>query len=82
MPGGFGRMLLLYTDGLTEAENRGKALYSEARLLETMQALKGLGAQETIDALGKSVQAFANGAEQSDDLTMLALQLKPINPNT
>ena len=82
LPLGFGRMLLLYTDGLTEAENREKALYSEARLLETMQALKGLGAQETIDALGKSVQAFANGAEQSDDLTMLALQLKPINPNT
>ena len=82
LPLGFGRMLLLYTDGLTEAENREKALYSDARLLETMQALKGLGAQETIDALGKCVQDFANGAEQSDDLTMLALQLKPINPNT
>lgn len=76
---GFERMLLLYTDGLTEAENKEKALYSEARLLSTMQTLKGHSAQETISALEKSVRTFADGAEQSDDLTMLALSLKHEN---
>lgn len=73
---GFDRMILLYTDGLTEAENRDKELYSDVRLLGMMQALNGRSAQETVDALEKSVHDFADGEEQSDDLTMLALQLR------
>ena len=79
---GFNRMLLLYTDGLTEAENKNKTLYSETRLIDTMQILQGHSAQETIRFLEKSVQAFANGTEQSDDLTMLALQLKQEDTKT
>lgn len=76
---GFERMLLLYTDGLTEAENRDSSLYSEARLLSTMQTLRGLSARETVETLEESVRTFAGGAEQSDDLTMLALgRLLPV----
>ena len=78
---GFERMLLLYTDGLTEAENRDSSLYSEARLLSTMQTMGGLSARETVETLEESVRTFAGGAEQSDDLTMLALQLKRVNTN-
>ena len=74
-------MLLLYTDGLTEAENRDSSLYSETRLLSTVQTLRGLSARETVETLEESVRIFAGGAEQSDDLTMLALQLKRVNTN-
>ena len=74
---GFGPSLVLYTDGLTEAENRRRALYSEGRLLDRVSRGAGLGtAQELVEELERSVREFADGAEQSDDLTILVLRLK------
>lgn len=69
-------MLLLYTDGLTEAENEAKELYSDRRMLAALDNMRGMSAQDVVLALEKSVKDFAGTAEQNDDLTMLALQLK------
>lgn len=73
-----GDSLFLYTDGVTEAENVAKAQYGEERLLDTLNKLP---MQEIIDptltckAIMKSVHDFAEEAEQSDDITMLAFRL-------
>lgn len=74
-----GDTLFLYTDGLNEAENRDKALYGEERMLEEIASIeKAMNANEEtakhlVDAMLESVTHFVDGAEQSDDLTMLAI---------
>ena len=68
--------ILLYTDGVTEATNRAEALFGEARLLQTMRGLLGAHDAETlIDGILKDVSAFADGAEQADDITLLGFKL-------
>ena len=67
--------LLLYTDGVTEATNRGLALYGEDRLLRTMKGLLGArDAEALIGGVLKDVNAFADGAEQADDITLLGFK--------
>ena len=68
--------LVLYTDGVTEATDREQALYGEGRLIETLRRL--LGARDAgtiIDGIVRDVDDFANGAEQADDITLLAFKL-------
>lgn len=72
-----GTTILLYTDGLTEAMNKGGELYSPQRLLDYTKELTmqdGLSALQLVNCLFDSVRHFADGAEQSDDLTMLAIR--------
>ena len=72
----FGSMLFLYTDGLTEAATNDGQLFGEERVLDL---LTGEGAsasvQEIIARMTSAVAEFVGDAEQSDDLTMLAIQL-------
>jgi len=68
-----GDALLLYTDGVTEAMNPAQELYGEARLLAQARALAGQEPKALCERLGEDVHAFAAGAEQSDDITMLVL---------
>ena len=68
--------LVLYTDGVTEATNRDLALYGEDRLVGTMRGLLGAhDAGAVIDGIVRDVDDFANGAEQADDITILAFKL-------
>ena len=71
-----GTTLLLYTDGLTEAENENHMLYGEERMLDALGKLKSNAPEAVIDALSESVRQFVGKAEQSDDLTLLALRWK------
>lgn len=70
-----GDRLFLYTDGVTEMQDAGQQLYGEARLMETLEASDGApcGVMELLPFVRASVDAFAGGAEQADDVTMLAL---------
>ncbi len=69
--------LLLYSDGLTEAENKAQDLYSDERLLEVVEGIgAGSKAVDILSRVKESVDTFVDGNEQSDDLTMLALKLK------
>jgi sigma-B regulation protein RsbU (phosphoserine phosphatase) len=72
---GLNDMLLIYTDGVTEAMNPEEALFEEQRLVELMTAHPYEGPEELVKATLKGVESFARGAEQSDDITLLALQL-------
>lgn len=69
------QMLLIYTDGLTEAENTRKELFGDERLMQLMSTNTCGGPKEAIERLKKAVSEFAEGVYQSDDLTMLALRL-------
>ena len=68
--------LFLYTDGVVEAMNTKEEFFSEERLKkELAQTMgEGLPIQETIHNIEASVQNFADGAVQSDDITMLMLR--------
>ena len=63
-----------YTDGVNEAENKGKELFGEERLVALLKhnAFKMPG--EIIDETFAEVRRHADGAEQSDDITVMCLK--------
>lgn len=69
-------LLFLYTDGLTEAENTAHELYGDQRMLHTLSEAKDNRPRNIVEAMQKSVEAFTDGADQSDDLTMLAIRFQ------
>lgn len=70
-----GDRLFLYTDGVTEALNPALTLYGEERLEKTLNDSDGRPASvmTLLRTVRTSIDAFADGAEQADDVTMLAL---------
>ena len=69
-----GDTILLYTDGVTEAMSPVNELYGEDRLLALAPELTGQDTREVCARVERGVRAFAAGAEQSDDITLLALR--------
>ena len=67
--------LLLYTDGITESQNTVGEQFSAKRLLELVGSLKDNAPQTMFDAILRDVKLFADGAEQYDDITMLAIRI-------
>jgi serine phosphatase RsbU (regulator of sigma subunit) len=72
-----GAVLLLYTDGVTEAQNPKAALYSADRLAALLGALPATSARTVVDATFDDVRHFAGEAEASDDITLLAIRRCP-----
>ena len=70
-----GDMFLLYTDGVTEAFNVDDELYGEERLFAVAEKGYLLHARGLLESVRRDVAAFAGGAEQSDDITILALEV-------
>ena len=66
--------LFLYTDGLTEAENQQHAQFGIDSVLQTARKVESAEPTVVLKAMTDRVRAFVDGAEQSDDLTMLAIQ--------
>ena len=77
-----GDTLLLYTDGLTEAENGQKELFGEARALDTAAAIGAMTTQEQLGQIRERVSQFVDQAEQSDDLTLLSIRYTPTEDTT
>ena len=73
------RRLLIYTDGLNEAMNPANEQFGDERLMQLMQQAASLNAHQVIDMLSKAVAQFRDGAEPNDDLTLMALCVKPFN---
>ncbi len=72
-----GTTIFLYTDGLTEAENATHAQFKKERVCKV--AAQALDEQkrepkQLLDLMTDAVHQFVGGAEQSDDLTMMAIQ--------
>ena len=74
-----GEGVFLYTDGVTEATNPAVALYGEDRLIENFRTAKpNRSSQELCIDLFRDLDKFADGAEQADDITMLAFKMNGI----
>ena len=71
-----GDALYLYTDGVTEAENKDHELFGESRLQAVLSAQKGVESREIIEAVSSAVREFVDGAPQSDDITQLVIRRK------
>jgi len=71
-----GDTLLLYTDGVTEAENREKALFEEQRLKEAFGQYEGSPLKDVQDGILRVVEKFTEGASQSDDVTLLVVRYR------
>ena len=69
-------LLFLYTDGLTEASDTSGALFGEARLSAFLNAHAAQAPQTLLTGVKKEVDAFSKGVEQTDDITLLALEFK------
>ena len=69
-------VLFLYTDGLTEAENTRHEQFGEERMMKELAISDyRLGSpRKMVERMQAQVEAFREGAEQSDDLTMLAIR--------
>jgi sigma-B regulation protein RsbU (phosphoserine phosphatase) len=70
----YGDTLFLYTDGLTEAENIRHEQFGEQRMEQALNASLALRPREIVDAMDAQVAAFVGEAEQSDDLTLMAVR--------
>ena len=73
--------IFLFTDGLNEAENAFHEQFGDERIMEVANRLLAKREHQPINITYEMFQAvhnFVNGAEQSDDLTMLAIQYKGV----
>lgn len=69
-----GTRLIIYTDGVTEAETKRKDQYGEDRLLAFANSIdKNASSKDVVDNLMKSVKEFTTGNDQNDDITILTL---------
>jgi len=68
-----GDTLVLYTDGVTEAMNPSQDLYSLSRLRNAVAEVSDQPPKTIVDTIFQSVSAYAAGAPQSDDITVLTL---------
>lgn len=70
-----GDVIYFYTDGVTEAINESGELYSDDRLLESINSTQEVKLDELLYDIKKSIDKFAGNAEQADDITMLTLRV-------
>ena len=69
--------IFLYTDGLTEAKNEARKQFGLERVEAVLTAQVGKQPQEILEQVTEAVHGFVKNAEQSDDLTMLAIRYTP-----
>jgi phosphoserine phosphatase RsbU/P len=69
-----GQTIVLYTDGVNEAFDPNDQLFGDDRLLAQLQSSAGQGARETTMGVLDAVRRHADGAKQSDDITILTVR--------
>jgi len=67
-------VIVMFTDGVSEAMNKNREEFSDERLESVALALKDKRAEEIMNGIKTEVQSFASGVTQSDDITMLVLK--------
>lgn len=74
-----GDSLLLYTDGITDARNLEGEDFGEERLIRLAERLpRELTADEIVRTVADEVSRFTAGADQADDITLVALKALPV----
>ena len=69
-------IVVIYTDGVTEARNEAEQLYDELRLKKVIEKNSQKSAKEVLNAILKSVENFQGDADQRDDITVLVFKVK------
>jgi len=72
-----GDVLLVFSDGVSEAMSADGEEYGEARIIDTAHQHPGASPHELLQAMFADVRAFTKGAPQSDDITALVLKYGP-----
>jgi len=70
-----GDLLVAFSDGVSEAMNPAEELWNDTEIMRIASRYSGT---DVIEALVKGVDAFAAGAEQSDDLTVIAISIRSL----
>ena len=70
-----GDLLVIYTDGFSEAMSPNLTEWGEERLIHAIAACVGLPAKDSITKIMQAADAFASGAPQSDDMTLVILRV-------
>lgn len=69
-------VIILYTDGVSEALNLEFEEYSEERLENKAKSLMDKSAAEILNGIKEDVQIFTQGNQQSDDITMIVIKVR------
>ncbi len=77
-----GDMLLLYTDGVTEAISPQGVEFGVENLEAAMRAAAEQPSEQVILSVAQTQQAFTGGNEQYDDFTLLVLRREPVAQRT
>ncbi|MBI3539981.1 MAG: SpoIIE family protein phosphatase [Candidatus Eisenbacteria bacterium] len=76
-----GDLVVLYTDGISEASSRDGEFYGEARLCDLVRSLPhGLNAREVTEHILGALRAFLDGEEPRDDMTLMVLRVLEPEP--
>jgi sigma-B regulation protein RsbU (phosphoserine phosphatase) len=70
-----GDLLVLYTDGVTEAFNEKDEYFGEERLMDCISRHRSRPAKEIMDTLLEEIRAFSGAAPQSDDITLVVIRV-------
>ena len=80
LPIAAGDLLVLYTDGITEAMNEESDLFGEERLSRLLEEHAHLSSDELLERILGDLEAFVGGAEQHDDMTLVLLRIDELPP--
>ena len=69
-------VLVAYTDGITEAENRQHEPWGQQRLETLLKSCSRMSPKEIINAILDRVSTFARGQPQRDDVTLLVIRVE------
>ena len=71
-----GDMIVLYTDGVTEARNIADQILGEKRLHSIVRRLSSYSAAQTVETIHLEVEEFSAGCPQFDDRTVMVIKVK------
>jgi len=69
-----GDLLLIYSDGISEAANAAGDEFGESGILDVLQRERGAGSAAVLDAIVKAALDFEGDQLQMDDMTLIVLQ--------
>lgn len=69
-----GEVIVMYSDGITEAMNAAEEMFTEQRVAETLQAHQNGSAKEILEKLTAAANAHAGNTPQSDDMTVVVVK--------
>ncbi|MGC9972235.1 MAG: SpoIIE family protein phosphatase, partial [Bryobacteraceae bacterium] len=69
-----GDILVVYSDGLTDAQNQQEEMFGEERLLQIIQQEAPSGSRAIEQKLLKAIEEFTQGMPQTDDITLMIVE--------